>query len=60
MKQIGEEKVMKILQTYYDQYKYKIATTDDFIRVANEVAEKDLTSFFSRWLYFESKKASGE
>lgn len=60
MDNIGEEKVLNILRTYYDQYKYKIATTEDFIRVANQVVGKDLTPFFSRWLYFETEKASGE
>ncbi len=50
MDNIGEEKVLNILRTYYDQYKYKIATTEDFIRVANQVVGKDLTPFFSRWL----------
>lgn len=60
MDDIGEEKVLEILRTYYNQYKYRIATTEDFIRVANEVAEKDLSSFFGRWLYFDEKQVSGE
>jgi hypothetical protein len=51
--EIGEEKVMKILNSYYHQYQFKTATTADFIRVANQVAEKDLTPFFQRWLYFK-------
>ncbi|WP_028775357.1 M1 family metallopeptidase [Shimazuella kribbensis] len=53
MDEIGEEKVMKILNTYYHQYQFKIATTSDFFRVANQVAEKDLTPFFQKWLYFK-------
>jgi hypothetical protein len=53
MEEIGEDKVMKILNTYYRQYQFKIATTADFLRVANQVAGKDLTSFFQKWLYFK-------
>jgi hypothetical protein len=52
MDEIGEAKVMKILNTYYDRYQFKVATTSDFLRVANEVAGKDLTPFFQKWLYF--------
>lgn len=53
--EIGKDKVLRILRTYYQRYRYQIATTDDFIRVANEVAGKDLTPFFNRWLYFKTR-----
>lgn len=53
MHELGEAKVMQILHTYYEQYQFKTATTNDFIQVANKVAGKDLTPFFSRWLYFK-------
>lgn len=52
MDEIGKDKVLDILRAYYDQYRFRIATTSDFIRVANEVSGKDLTDFFNRWLYF--------
>ena len=58
MDEIGKEKVMEILKTYYHQYQYKIATTRDFIRTANEVAGKDLTPFFQEWLYFKEAQKS--
>lgn len=54
MDEIGEEKVFKILQTYYNRYQYRIATSQDFFKVANEVAGKDLTPFFQEWLNFKS------
>jgi hypothetical protein len=57
MDEVGEEKVMEILKTYYAEYRYKTATTRDFIRVANRVAGRDLTPFFEKWLYFKSEKA---
>ncbi len=53
MDEIGKEKVMEILKTYYQQYQFKVATTEGFIKTANEVAGKDLTSFFQKWLYFK-------
>jgi hypothetical protein len=53
MRELGEAKVMKILNTYYHQYQFRIATTADFIQVANQVAGKDLNPFFQRWLYFK-------
>ncbi|SFX66947.1 Peptidase family M1 [Thermoactinomyces sp. DSM 45891] len=53
VKQIGEDKVMKIMSTYYQKFQYRTATTKDFIRIASEVSGKDLTSFFDQWLYFK-------
>jgi hypothetical protein len=53
--EIGKDKVLRILKTYYQRYQYQIATTEDFIRVANEVAGKDLTPFFDKWLYFKTR-----
>jgi len=53
MEEIGKDKVMDILRTYYERYQYKTATTKDFIQVANQVAGKDLTPFFKKWLYFQ-------
>lgn len=59
--QIGKDKVIQILSTYYQQYRYRIATTADFIRIANQVAKRDLTPFFDKWLYFkeQSTKKAG-
>ncbi len=50
-KDIGDEKFFNILQTYFSRYKYKIATTDDFIAVCEEVNGKDMDKFFDKWLY---------
>ncbi|MBA4493177.1 M1 family metallopeptidase [Paenactinomyces guangxiensis] len=59
MDEIGKDKVIRILHTYYDKFQYRTATTRDFIRVANEVAGKDLTPFFQEWLYFKEKNKKG-
>lgn len=49
----GLDTVEEILQNYYEQYKFKIATTEDFINVVNDVIGKDMTSFFDEWLIVE-------
>lgn len=53
MDDLGEEKVMQILRTYYERFQFKTATSEDFFRVASEVAGKDLRPFFNKWLYFK-------
>jgi hypothetical protein len=53
--QIGKEKVMEIMRTYYHKYQYQTATSRDFIVVANKVAGYDLTPFFQKWLYFKNE-----
>lgn len=54
MEHLGKEKVLEILSTYYDRFRFRIATTQDFIHVASEVAGTDLKPFFHRWLYFQT------
>ncbi|MFD1396928.1 M1 family metallopeptidase [Kroppenstedtia eburnea] len=60
MDELGKDQVMKILSTYYSRYRFQTATTEDFIRVANEVAGKDLQPFFDRWLFFKPNPKSGK
>lgn len=50
---IGQEKVLKIMHEYFERYRYRTATTDDFIEVANDVSGEDLRPFFDKWLYFK-------
>jgi aminopeptidase N len=47
---VGDAKFAEILQTYAKQYAGKSATTEDFIRVVNEVAGRKLTTFLRGWL----------
>ncbi|PTX64885.1 peptidase M1-like protein [Melghirimyces profundicolus] len=54
---LGKDKVLEIMSTYYDRYRFQTATTRDFIRVASEVAGQDLEPFFDRWLYFKKDRA---
>ncbi|MDR6225022.1 M1 family metallopeptidase [Desmospora profundinema] len=56
VEKLGKEKVLEILHTYYDRYQFQTATTEDFIRVANETAGQDLRPFFDRWLFFKGER----
>jgi len=46
----GDTTLEKILQTYYQRYQNKVATTSDFIQIANEVTGQNLTNYFAEWL----------
>lgn len=52
---IGEDLFWEILRTYYQQYKYSNATTEDFIAIAEKVSEQDLSPFFTQWLDIPGK-----
>lgn len=46
---LGEDMFMEIIRTYVDRYKFRIATTKDFINICQEVSGKDLREFFKPW-----------
>ncbi len=48
---LTEPVFIKIIQTYFTTFKYKNATTNDFLKIANTISKSDLTSFFKQWLY---------
>lgn len=50
-RQVGEAAFKDIMQTYYTRHQYGIASTADFIAIAEEISSQDLTDFFQRWLY---------
>ena len=50
---VGDEAFFEIMQTYVERYRYGNAGSDEFIAVAEEVSEQDLTSFFDAWLFSE-------
>lgn len=47
---LGDEKFFQVMQEYFSEYKYKIATTDDFISITERVAGQQLDDFFNSWL----------
>ena len=51
--EVGDETFFEILKTYHERFADGNATTADFIAVAEEVSEKELSEFFDSWLYNE-------
>lgn len=49
-KKIGDEAFYKGVKTYYQNYKYKSASTNSFKRVMASISEKNLDLFFKQWL----------
>ncbi|WIF95827.1 M1 family metallopeptidase [Caminicella sporogenes] len=49
-RELGDKVFFNILKVYYDKYKYKNATTEDFIKLCEIVSDRELKSFFNKWL----------
>jgi aminopeptidase N len=49
--EIGDVAFFNTLHNYYEKYKYKSASTDDFIKVCEETSGKDLNQFFKQWVF---------
>ena len=49
--EVGDEVFFKILRTFYDTYKNSNASTQDFIKLATLISNKELSTFFNQWLY---------
>jgi|GEM_PF-3830152 len=47
---VGDSTFFKILQTYYQEFKYRSATTQDFINVCETVSGLNLKYFFDQWV----------
>lgn len=48
--QVGDGTFYRILQTYFEEYRFKIATTEDFIRVSEEVSGSKLNEVFDKYI----------
>jgi hypothetical protein len=46
---LGEDVMAKVMRTYYERWKFRHPTTDDFIAVAEEVSGRDLGWFFDQF-----------
>ncbi len=44
---LGEETMLRIMSTFFEQYKFKHPTTEDFRSVAEQVAGQELSWFFN-------------
>jgi len=49
--EVGDSKFFKILRDYFEEFKYKSASTEDFINVCERVSGKDLSRFFDQWVF---------
>jgi aminopeptidase N len=47
---LGDETFRKVLREYVDQFRWKIATPDDFLQVAEAVSGVDLDALYNRWI----------
>jgi aminopeptidase N len=48
--ELGDETFNAILRTYADRYRWRIATPNDFLDVAESVSGQDLDALYSRWI----------
>lgn len=48
---LGDSVFFGIMRKYFDTYKYKNASTNDFKMVCENISGKDLTDFFDQWVY---------
>lgn len=48
---LGDEIFYKGVREYFERYKYKNATTEEFIAVMEEVSNQKLDWFFDQWVY---------
>jgi aminopeptidase N len=49
--EVGDSTFFKILRTYYHDYKYKNASTEDFKNECEKVSGKNLTKYFDQWVF---------
>lgn len=51
---LGQESMDRILQSYFNRWKFRHPTTRDFLNVIEEVSGRDLAWFFDAFLYGQS------
>ena len=47
---LGEQKYDRLVQTYFEKWKFKHPYPEDFYALASEIAGEDLTWFFDQWM----------
>jgi len=51
--EVGDDLFFETLRTYADRFSDGNASTEDFISLAEDIADRDLGDLFSTWLYDE-------
>jgi len=49
-RELGDETFRSVLRHYADQYRWKIATPDNLMEVAESVSGRDLDDLYNRWI----------
>ena len=49
--EIGDTAFFKSMRNYYETYKYKNATIEDFKKICENISGKNLDYFFRQWIY---------
>lgn len=49
--ELGNKKFFKLINEYLNLYQYSNASTEDFIRLVNQISQKDYKWFFDQWLF---------
>ncbi|MFQ6082671.1 MAG: M1 family metallopeptidase [Candidatus Aminicenantia bacterium] len=52
---LGEDVMSKIMRAYFEKWRFKHPTTEDFIATTQEVSGQDLTWFFNQFMYSPDK-----
>jgi hypothetical protein len=47
---VGDATYLRIMQTYLQRYKYRIATPEDFLAVAQEVSGQSVADLYDKWI----------
>jgi aminopeptidase N len=50
-REVGDSKFFIILKKYFEEFKYKNASTNDFKNVCESISGKSLAKFFDEWVY---------
>lgn len=50
-RQLGEKQMFKVLRNYFQQYKFKHPTTEDFRTVLEKVTKQSWNDFFDQFIY---------
>jgi len=48
--EVGDEAFFAILRAYFEAYRYKIATPEGFLALAEEVSGQELDSLYEKWI----------
>jgi aminopeptidase N len=48
--ELGDDTFQAVIRAYLERYRWKIATPDGFLRVANSVSGQDVENLYNRWI----------